>query len=84
MRPSRGDILDGKWLKDVEEVFVVAFHLLPGIVGDSRRFSDTATEFCGFCVIERTSWICLILKSSATQNFPLAMSSAYETIHQYM
>lgn len=50
MRPSKGDIRDGQWLKDVEEVFVVAFYLPPK---DSRRFSDAASAFCGFCVIEK-------------------------------
>lgn len=68
MRPSKGDIRDGQSLKDVEEVFVVAFYFA---AEDSQRFSDAASAFRGFCVIEKTS---LILKSSATQKFSVGVA----------
>lgn len=70
MRPSKGDIRDGQWLKDVEEVFVVAFYLPPRIVGD---FPTLLLHFVAFASLKKTS---LILKSSTTQNFPLALPSA--------
>lgn len=53
MRPSEGHILDGQWLKDVEEVFVVAFYLLPRIV---RDFLTLLLHFVASASLNKLPW----------------------------
>lgn len=50
MGPSKGDIRDGQWLKDVEEVFFVAFYLLPRIV---RDFPTLLLHFVAFASLKK-------------------------------
>lgn len=58
MRPSKGDILDGQWLKDVEEVFAAAFYLLPRIV---RDFPTLLMQCVASASMKERPLVCLIL-----------------------
>lgn len=80
MRPSKGNIvLDGQWLKDDEEVFVVAFYLPPR---DSQKIFRR--YFCILWLFASLKKTCLILSGPpATQKFSVWRCLLhYETIHQ--